>query len=116
MDFAELQEITRQFVGKMVDVAISIPVEGIEDGRSVGHFSGTVDRVQVGGEGASWNLWFEDDRPGPVVATFHPSLFIDAEFTADREKADQMPVGERGMTWTLVVEQAGAVTDTMVYV
>lgn len=117
MSFDELIEVLRSFQGKNVDVSINLPsLDGEPFG--VASFSGVVDEVNEGGAPAGvQRLWFaHDNPPSPNVVSFDPSAFTGAEFTADREEADQSKVDEVGMTWTLTVRQMGIEVEVLVYV
>jgi hypothetical protein len=127
MTFAELLDVLRGFEGRMAEVTVSVPAF---DGERLGlsSFSGTVREVRQGGGSLAtdldrpWRVWFEEN-PGPSTpcASFHPRLFIDATFEADREEADYAegefdPDDRTGLTWTLTVLQAGVMTEILVYV
>jgi hypothetical protein len=117
MTFEEMIDTLRGLDGKTVEVSVAIPRLGDEP-FGVASFSGVADRVAEGEGGGSgvWRLWLGEPHDLLNVASFDRSLFLAADFVADREEADQERVGESGMTWTLTIRQAGAQTEIIVYV
>lgn len=123
MEFDALPEVLRGFVGKWIDVSLSIPsFESTSPLELIG-FSGAVERVAEGhrlGSGV-WRVWLKETGPGPNAVSFTRSIFVSADFEADREEGDFMegehdPNDSHGLTWTLRVQQAGVLTEIIVYV
>ena len=122
MDFDELLDVLRSFVGKPVDVGVDLASSG-DDLFSLASFSGIVDRVDEGHapRGAAtniWRAWFERDprAPSSAVVTLDPRLYLDANFSADRHDDEERVDSDVGMTWTLRINLIPARVEILVYV
>lgn len=116
MEFSELIKITKGFEGMLVEVDVYVPVSEQEWDTNVAGFWGYVRKCESSQSG-KWVVWFREFESGPGAATvsFDPALFIDADYEANREEADQEAASDMGMTWTLKVRQAGITTVLMAY-
>jgi hypothetical protein len=118
VSFDELLELLRSFLGKPISISVDLASFESEP-HDIASFSGVVDAIVEGkgGGGGIWRVWLKRDQgPGPDCLTLDRRLFLDADFEADREEADQAPVDASGMTWTLRIIQPGVRVEIIVYV
>lgn len=117
MTFDETFQFVRDLEGKWVEISLKMPLPDREEPVELASFGGKVGAPTPSPPSSSsrWRLPLGDD-PAVIGMT---SLMLDRElFESAEAQADVPPADERassGVTWTLLLHQAGIVVEVLVY-